>query len=324
MLRRVQRLIPAAFVLALLGSVGLHLPAYVGLGALKEHLAKLTAAEATVVELEFVDRASDDAAEDRSDADAEEGEEESDRVEEAEDSAVELEPEARPTLPSPERPERPERQPEAEPEPEPELATPTPTPARPPPPPPPDASERYAIEQHSPDPPEEAPENARHVAEENRRVEEETIARARNLHLDDPDPEASAPDAPEEGEEAGDSEEDVSADLQDAEGTDRRSPTTAEATREPPPEVAEARPSESPRPPEARTAEGARRVGGEGSGARRVAGGGAEAQGGGEEPQVVTVTDGAGTFRVQVPQRPEGAGPGGGGGPAVAGRGRGR
>ncbi len=69
---------------------------------------------------------------------------------------------------------------------------PVPTPEEQQPPPPVPETNALAVRQRSDDPSVPAPENPRYVAQENRRVEEETIARERSMTRDDEQPQAAA------------------------------------------------------------------------------------------------------------------------------------
>ncbi len=93
--------------------------------------------------------------------------------------------------------------------------------------PPKETYQRQAIEQRSPDPSVRAPDDARFVAEENRKVEEETVARVRNYQRDDPSTQLSmARSGPEE--EPGDSDEQDTEDLKERKGDETRTATAHE------------------------------------------------------------------------------------------------
>lgn len=135
-------------------------------------------------------------------------------------------------------------------------------------PPPEQLTTRQAVQQKSRNPEVEAPENARFIAEENQRVEEQTVARLRNLRRDDPTPSPGAPQSVSRQDTPGNASKETVADTQ---GKSRKS--------------SPARPSPS------------RRATGEsGSGARSPAPS-AEAGNTGEENGMV-VHDGIGSFRV--------------------------
>lgn len=310
-------LFPPALVaaLAIAGSLALHVPAYVGLGVLREVLRdEAPAPAAAPMEIEIVERRPSPTQAEVTEAEPEPIEHEGAVPEE------ESEPEA-PPRDARREPERPD-------EPEPEV--PVIVQATPPPPaPPPQSQRRVSVAHRSQDPDVEPPEDAQYLAEENSRVEEETKARVTNAQADDPEPQVgAAEERPPESEEEGDAAEDEVADLQDAEGTDERDPTPEEAQLPPPPE----RPrqsSRSRRPQASEAAEGDGRSGAaDGRAApREAAGGGRQAQGGGApRTREVIVSDGTGTFRMRVPvdERPDGQGEGEGGGVAIDGSGRGR
>lgn len=294
----------AVLVIALIVSYGLHVPVYVGLGALKVLLERPALDVPSAMEVEFVspDEAPEESAEvderlpdeaPRALDDEEEEEERRARVQDTPEAVEEP-----PPLPSLTQP-RAQRQ---------------------------EMSERAtSVEHRSRDPNVDPPPEAQHLAEENSRVEEETLARIRNLHRNDENPEPAAPEEPPpDSAEEGDSADETMAELQDQEGSDERDPTTEE-TRLPPDETPRT-PSRSRTPAVAEAARGDRR-GGAARGAespREVAGGGRRTQGGGEvQMREVIVSDGTGSYVVRVPVRPEGTGDGEGGGEAVVGLGRG-
>lgn len=190
----------------------------------------------------------------------------------------------------------------AAPEPEPVPTKPAeliavPQPAAPPPPPP---SSQLAVTQRSDDPEDPPPDNARFIAEQNRRVLEESVARVRNMERDDATPMPSADSTPTDKQaELGNSDESRAADLRDARGAEERPP-------EPPKPPHDATP---PSPGKAAEA-----------GAQAVAAAGAPAapsvavaptrasgapQSGGE--QTIVVDDGIGTFVIR--KAPVGTGP---------------
>jgi len=88
--------------------------------------------------------------------------------------------------------------------------------------------QQQSITQESPNPPEEAPDDARFLAEQNRVVEEETVARSRSMVRDDEDPQAAAPSAEPEPETGNASTEQV-AELEDEQGSDERLAMTEQA-----------------------------------------------------------------------------------------------
>jgi hypothetical protein len=205
--------------------------------------------------------------------------------------------------------------------PPPVVAPPTPTA----PPPPTSADRRQSITQRSDDPSVPPPPEARFLAEQSRRVEEETVAALRNHQEDAPEPTPGRA-RPSSDPDPGNAEENESADMRDREGHEERTATRAEAEEDrpreadtrPPPNVV-ARGNTAPEGPErSRT--------GDDEGSAVASAGRAPVAGGGEdrEPEMVVIHDGLGTFRVPAASRAaRGAGLGALGGIAVAGSGRG-
>ncbi|MEQ8891741.1 MAG: hypothetical protein RID93_29130, partial [Sandaracinaceae bacterium] len=176
-------LLPPAVVLAaaVVFSVGLHVPAYVGLGMLKVLLEEAPA-PAAPMEVEIVDsRPVPPTADEPSDDPAPIDERDDEEPERPRLARAEPEPE-----PEPQRAE-------PEPEPEPVEADQVEMPQLRPPPPPPEERELVRVEQHAQNPDEPPPEDAQHAAEQNNRVEEETLARIRNPNMNDPEPQAATP-----------------------------------------------------------------------------------------------------------------------------------
>jgi len=202
------------------------------------------------------------------------------------------------------------------------VALPTPPAPTPPTPPPPD--QRRSIVQHSDDPNIEPPPEARFLADQSRRVEEETMAALRNTLRDDAEP-VAASEAPSEATEEGNAADDLSAELRDVDGDESRRVTLHEA---------EERPAREIEPPStSRTASDQGSATSSSGGRQSAQGnptlgreGGAAARGGGQPPgQDVVVTDQFGSFVVRAPlPAAAGTGPGTGGGTFVAGSGRGR
>lgn len=211
--RRHRRRARLVLLLALLGSLLLHLPVYEGLGELAEFWRRQEAAaiHSEPVEIEFSVPPIEDSAE----PDQESGK--------TEPVSKVLPPEEtpKPLLPEPSRrPERPKEEPEAaRPEvvemakPDIEKAIPV-EPLKPPP-----AEDRQAIQQRSSDPAVAPPDSTRFLAKENNRVEEETVASLRNYVRDDPEVSAAAPSANEEPE-LGTSDETLVAEMREREGSD--------------------------------------------------------------------------------------------------------
>jgi hypothetical protein len=172
-------------------------------------------------------------------------------------------------------------------------------------PPPEDLRSKHAVTQKSDDPTVPPPDNPRFIAEENRRVVEESVANQRTTAELDEQPTASAQSRAEDL--TGNSEKEDVAELQDAHGEDSRNPTAKEAREKPPspselghgekrdPAVAQSPKqggSESREEVPQQVAAGSERVGG--------------------EEQTVVVNDGAGTIRIR--RAPQGSGPGNQGG----------
>ena len=206
------------FCVALIASLCIHLPVYEVLGSLAETLLHAPPPpKPTMVELELAPLAP--------------------AKPEDKDKPVPVVPEPRakkdePLEPLPQRP--PERAPTPAPKPEPTPIVAKPEVVQPTPEPPPPKENPLAVTQKSDDPNVEAPDNPRFIAEENRRVAEESIANVRNMHRDDPEPEPSSrPSNAEAQAEAGDSEEQEVADLQNVTGSEERTANEREAQQKP-------------------------------------------------------------------------------------------
>ncbi|HEY8428903.1 MAG TPA: hypothetical protein VIL20_11035 [Sandaracinaceae bacterium] len=307
-----QRAAPrfAVALVALAGSLAIHVPAYVGLGLLESLLEDEPVAAEASVELEIVEpQATAPVSEASTPAPGEDPEH--DGVAIARERERELERDV---------PQEQERRARREPE---RAPLPTPRPVEPPPDP---ARRRTSVAHRSRDPSVAPPEDARYLAEENSRVEEETLARVRSAQADEPDPSPAAARERVESEDEGDSAEQASADLHDAQGSNERNPTPEEA-RLPPERPREHEASRSPTPQASQAARGDERAGSApgASPPSHAAGGGRRTQGGAARSErEVIVSDGTGTFRVRVPNpRPEGEGEGEGGDVASIGPGRG-
>jgi len=316
-------LLPPAVVLAVavVFSVGLHVPAYVGLGLLKVLLEEPPSAATTAMEVEIVESRPTAPTDEEPPAEAE--------AEPLDEPPEPLEPEREPLRLARREPEPEPEVRRPEPEPEPTPADQVEMPALRPQPPPPEERSLTSVDQQSQDPDVPPPEDAQYLADQNNRVEEETLARLRNPNMNDPDPQAASPSEPvPPSEDEGDSADEEMAELQDVEGSDERNPTPEETRTPPPPrETRQASRSRTPATSEAARGDG-RRGGAQGEGRpREAASGGRRARGGGESvpTREVVVSDGTGTWRMRVPD-PEavaGEGEGEGGGPAIAGRGSG-
>jgi TonB family protein len=270
------------FGAAILASLSVHLPVYTVLGTLADVLLHTPdAPPSTPIEFEIAAL-----------QDAPEAESQSPSEQQAPNLA-QPEPSAPP-------PEAALAQPKVDPK-EPEPPKPNlnilPTPAVPPPPaapPPEEQPNKLAVTQKSEDPNVAPPEDAKYIAEENRRVAEETIASVTNLDADDPvqlPPSASSDDqAPGQGD-----EETRPADLRNHDGEQTRAPTEQEAKAET--LSPDSQPSHGERSapavasaPTQGGAPGAERE-------QRALQAGADAVGG--EDEVVVIDDGMGRIRVR-------------------------
>jgi hypothetical protein len=281
------------FAMALLASVGVHLPIYGVLGVLADEMLNEKAGMLSrLVQFELVDS-------------RENGPPGEEAVARKDEKAVEpqLEPEV-PPEPEETPPERktPTRKLEVK-EPKPVLVELVEKPADTVITALPEHENKLAAKQRSDDPSVPPPENARFIAKENRRVEEETVAVIRNMHRDDPEPSPGNHPGADTGE-LGDAERFEAADLEDREGSDVRTATAQEAEYKP---SGESRPSAGkPEALAARAAESrpdSRAAFREMS--RALQGGATRA--GGEEQELV-LNDGMGTLRFSRPEL--GIGPG--------------
>lgn len=309
--------VPSAFALAigLLGSLGVHVPIYGALEALGNYWENAPERNAPPIEFEFELGHPTDAPTSET------------REQEAQSELVAAAPEPEPEHHEPEQhepePEAPPPRPRPERPPEPELPQPaveTPRPA-----PPPQIDERRAVVQRSSDPTVEAPEDARFIANETNRVEEETQARVTNTLQHHDEPEVASPRETRQSEEMGNADEEVAADLREIEGDDRRriTPDEREQNERNPRERAAQSPTPGPRGEQgdAPGTDSQRARGGRVTDAR----GGAAGSAGGQEYEEVVVSDGFGSYTVRVPRSPaRGTGGGDVGGDRRAGSGRGR
>jgi TonB family protein len=289
------------FALAVLASLSIHLPVYTVLGELAEILnqraAKPDAAPAGPIEFEVVEQEAQATA--SSEPPPVEDPKKPDEVER--DKEKQAKPQ---TPPKPERDHAKAAAPKPKPEPIPIEVVPKPVPMPTEPVP-----SKHAITQKSDDPNVPAPDNPRFVAEENRRVEEETIASARTTAELDEQPESASRARPAEDLPGNAEQEDVQQ-LQDVRGEDRRNPTAEEAREKP------RAPSEVGRGQERAPAVAqAPAQGGSDSRdqqASRELEAGSPQQGG--EPDTVVLNDGTGSIRIR--KTPQGLGPGQNGGEA--------
>ena len=244
----------AVFVLALLASLGVHLPVYNVLGGIADYFRRNPPEKSKKPEpsyVEFSDLSAPLTADDLKDEDLVETEI-TDSVAEKSDAQAKAKVEEK------------EKEPEAEKKEE-EIKAKTP--------PSPDLS-KLAVRQRSRDPKVEPPPDAKFIAKENSRVEEETVARLRSLTRDDPEPlpgkgkaEEAAPPSEEEKGDGGDSSDE--ADLAQAEtGSDRATGSETSSAN--------------------RASKTAPRAGGKAAPAA------------GDPAQDVMVSDGAGAFRIRT------------------------
>jgi len=218
MRRRLRQKTTWVFLLAMLGSLSVHLPVYEVLGKL-----------AKVFEARDARRAS---SETTMEFDVAEPPEVSPEVDQTPDpESVPL-----PVLPTPDSTQHPaapahpavtRQRPTP---PEPEAPAPEVVPAQPTPEPPQvDTTNPQAVQQRSADPSVAPPPDARFIARENSRVDEETQARLRSLTQDAPQTSAGRPHQNSEEEEPGNADDQQSAEARDREGSDARRPTPEES-----------------------------------------------------------------------------------------------
>lgn len=280
------------FAAALLASLSIHLPVYEVLGVLARAFErdKPSSTPPSQIEFEVPDlEASQQAHEDKAES--------ADKAE----SERKNKPDKR-QEPKPEKAEKAKAEPK---KPEPKLEEPPkPVPAVPVP----DTSKienKLAVTQKTDDPNVPPPENSRYIAEENRRVEEETIASVRSMTENDEQPSASAPKV--QDDQLGNASEEKPAELQNVEGEDKRIPDKREAKEKPqaPSEVGQGRQQDE-------AVAHAPEKGGspaQDKAPREVAAGSEKV--GGEE-QTVVIQDGSGSIRIR--RTPPGRGPGDSGG----------
>jgi TonB family protein len=199
-------------LMALLASIGAHMPPYVGLGALADYFEHVERAKPKPkpVEVSF------------DVAPSEPAQEEPPKVEPPKPEKRRAE-KAKPEKPKPEKTPPPVEEPK---KPEDLRVSQLELPK-----PPPSELRKQSITQKSEDPDVEPPPNAQYLAEENRRVEEETVAKVTDETKNDPDPQAAAPQAP-GPEESGDSRQDERG---QEKGGDTRDLVASAARREPEP-----------------------------------------------------------------------------------------
>ena len=161
-----------------------------------------------------------------------------------------------------------------------------------------------AVQQHSTNP-EVAPDNPRFVAEQNNKVEEESVARVRNMIRDDQTPSPGQQQKRANTlEEAGNSSEQKVAEMRNKQGSDAREPTPAEARRKRPDKAINADPIK------------AQQVSSKSTPGKQAQTSGDRSN---EAADTITITDAAGTFSIRRPSKAsqggghtsKGRGPGG-------------
>lgn len=231
-----------AFLVALLVSIGLHLPAYEALGVLANRLLGQGAAPPrnTQIEIEVSDAKS---APEKAEPPAEKphaSEVEPDHTSKRRPDHVKPVPKHHPLVrkrPRPRKRKRPvekklvivKKEPVEVQKVEPEVVHP------------------LAVKQHSQDPKAKAPDHARFIARQNNRVDQETVARIRNDVRDDAKPRpGSIHMTPDVQHEVGSKSDTQVAQMRKMNGSDVRQPTPEEATERRPKKVAIVRPSSAP------------------------------------------------------------------------------
>jgi TonB family protein len=282
----------AVFVIALLASLCIHFPIYEVLGDLADRLLNQPVAERHApVEFELAPLGKSDVPEPK-----------------PKDTELPPEPKAKDKQAKKEPPPEPQKKLDPQqqqdtakplPLPEPEIvkAEPQPVPQRP--------DNPLAVTQKSDNPDVPPPDDAKYIAEENRRVEQESIATMRNMQRDDPKPMANA--SPKQTqEEEGNSDKTEIEDLQDVHGSKERTPNPAEASTKP---QHESEPSAGKREAQAvAPAPAVSQAPSKAVNPQRATG---SPQTGGE-PDKIVVSDGVGTFTIR--KQPQGKGPGDAGG----------
>ena len=277
MRRRYREPVAIAFVLALIASLSVHLPVYDVLGNLADRLSAQAEEARKNRSYEPVEVDFDVAESSKSQRPLKRAREE--RAKRQEQQPVAQAAQQQPPSPAQTTPEQ-----------------------RQPVPPPPNAPQ--AVEQHSTNPDVE-PDNARFIAEQNNRVEEESVARVRNMVRDDQTPTPGRQQKPSDTlEESGNSAEQEVAEMRNKDGSDARKATPEEARRQRPDKAIEADPIKAERvaskAPAGKTSDTA---------------GDRASQ---EAMETITITDPAGTFSIRRPsqasqgggERQQGKGPG--------------
>ncbi len=171
--------------------------------------------------------------------------------------------------------------------------------------PPPELTSPQAVQQHSSNP-ELEPDNPEFIAEENNRVEEETVAQVRNMIRDDATPSPGSQQKPSDTlEEQGNAREEQIAELRNKDGSDARKVTEEEAQRKRPDKAIKADPMQAERV--SRQAPDGKRSNDAQDRTAQAA------------EDTLTITDPSGTFSIRRPsnsaqgggERAQGKGPGG-------------
>lgn len=171
--------------------------------------------------------------------------------------------------------------------------------------PPPELTSPQAVQQHSTNP-ELEPDNPEFIAEENNRVEEETVAQVRNMIRDDATPSPGSQQKPSDTlEEQGNAREEQIAELRNKDGSDARKVTEEEAQRKRPDKAIKADPIQAERV--SRQAPDGKRSNDAQDRTAQAA------------EDTLTITDPSGTFSIRRPsnsaqgggERAQGKGPGG-------------
>ncbi len=286
------------FCVALLASLCVHLPVYTALGSLADVLLHQSeAAPKGPVEFELAALGEPAPSPKPSESDK--------RADKVVQKVTEDKPKPEPEI------EHKQAEPAKKPPPKPDLRinpelAPPPPPPQLAPPPPPAATHQLAVTQKSDDPKAPPPDNARFIAEDNRRVTEETVASVTNMDVDQANPQV-APHASKLAETQGDSDKSDPADLHDVKGEHTRPADAREAQQKP------RAPSEASHGSE--RAEALARAPSQGGSAgasqdKRALAAGSELVGGDE--QTVVIDDGMG--RIRIRRALPGHGPGNAGG----------
>jgi TonB family protein len=199
---RLKRPESLLMLMAMFASLGAHMPPWLGLGALADYFSQQEAQEERAAPIEVSFEVSD--TKPAEEAPAMKDEDPAPKVKQ--EKLAKVEP---PDQKKPEAPKPPEKK-------EPEVKKLEVAQAPPPPPPPPSQDRRQSITQKSEDPDVEPPPDAKFLAEESRRVEEESVASVLSPTRDDPVPEKSAPEAANEPERAGDARQDEKGEMEGA------------------------------------------------------------------------------------------------------------